>query len=58
MVILNTLFAWLVDAGYLAGNPLSLLRRGQPAFTHLKRRTSTARTTRRSSIGRSSRLRT
>ena len=31
MVILNTLFAWLVDAGYLAGNPLSLARsrRGQ-----------------------------
>jgi integrase len=27
MVILNTLFAWLVDAGYLAGNPLSLARR-------------------------------
>ena len=25
-VILNTLFAWLVDAGYLAGNPLSLSR--------------------------------
>jgi integrase/recombinase XerD len=23
-VILNTLFAWLVNAGYLAGNPLSL----------------------------------
>ena len=32
MVILDTLFAWLVDAGYLAGNPLSLARsrRGQP----------------------------
>ncbi|MGT2453988.1 tyrosine-type recombinase/integrase [Cupriavidus basilensis] len=31
IVILNTLFAWLVDAGYLAGNPLSLARsrRGQ-----------------------------
>ncbi|MGT2455426.1 tyrosine-type recombinase/integrase [Cupriavidus basilensis] len=26
MVILNALFAWLVDAGYLAGNPLSLAR--------------------------------
>ncbi|QOT82061.1 tyrosine-type recombinase/integrase [Cupriavidus basilensis] len=26
MVILNTLFAWLVSAGYLAGNPLSLAR--------------------------------
>lgn len=26
MVILNALFAWLVDAGYLAGNPLSLSR--------------------------------
>lgn len=27
MTILNALFAWLVDAGYLAGNPLSLTRR-------------------------------
>ncbi|MCP3023632.1 tyrosine-type recombinase/integrase [Cupriavidus basilensis] len=26
MVILNGLFAWLVNAGYLAGNPLSLAR--------------------------------
>lgn len=26
IVILNTLFSWLVDAGYLAGNPLSLSR--------------------------------
>ena len=26
MVILNVMFAWLVQAGYLAGNPLSLLR--------------------------------
>lgn len=26
MVILNTLFAWLAEAGYLAGNPLSLSR--------------------------------
>ncbi|MCY0854082.1 tyrosine-type recombinase/integrase [Cupriavidus sp. D39] len=32
LVILNGLFAWLVDAGYLAGNPLSLARsrRGAP----------------------------
>ncbi len=27
MTILNALFAWLVEAGYLAGNPLSLARR-------------------------------
>ncbi|MFL9989017.1 tyrosine-type recombinase/integrase [Paraburkholderia sediminicola] len=27
MTILNAMFAWLVDAGYLAGNPLSLTRR-------------------------------
>jgi integrase/recombinase XerD len=27
MTILNAMFAWLVDAGYLAGNPLSLARR-------------------------------
>jgi site-specific recombinase XerD len=26
VVIINTLFAWLVNAGYLAGNPLSLSR--------------------------------
>lgn len=26
IVILNTMFAWLVNAGYLAGNPLSLSR--------------------------------
>jgi len=26
MIILNAMFAWLVDAGYLRGNPLSLLR--------------------------------
>lgn len=26
VIILNTLFAWLVQAGYLAGNPLSLSR--------------------------------
>jgi integrase/recombinase XerD len=26
MIILNVMFAWLVDAGYLAGNPLSLSR--------------------------------
>jgi hypothetical protein len=34
MVILNVMFAWLVQAGYLAGNPLSLsrqrARRGKP----------------------------
>ena len=28
-VILNTLFSWLVSAGYLAGNPLSLSRQRQ-----------------------------
>ena len=37
MVILNALFAWLVDAGYLAGNPLSLsrqrARRAAPRIT-------------------------
>jgi site-specific recombinase XerD len=37
MVILNALFAWLVDAGYLAGNPLSLsrqrARRAPPRIT-------------------------
>ncbi|MDX6014286.1 tyrosine-type recombinase/integrase [Cupriavidus necator] len=27
MVILNALFAWLTEAGYLAGNPLALARR-------------------------------
>ncbi|MGO4328037.1 tyrosine-type recombinase/integrase [Cupriavidus sp. 2TAF22] len=27
LVIINALFAWLVEAGYLAGNPLSLARR-------------------------------
>lgn len=27
MIVLNTLFSWLVTAGYLAGNPLALLRR-------------------------------
>ncbi len=26
MIVLNTLFSWLVAAGYLAGNPLALLR--------------------------------
>jgi integrase len=26
MVVLNTLFSWLVQAGYLAGNPLALAR--------------------------------
>jgi site-specific recombinase XerD len=34
MVIINVMFAWLVQAGYLAGNPLSLsrqrARRGKP----------------------------
>ena len=29
IVILNTLFSWLVNAGYLAGNPLSLSRQRQ-----------------------------
>lgn len=29
IVILNTMFAWLVNAGYLAGNPLSLSRQRQ-----------------------------
>ena len=29
MVILNAMFAWLVSAGYLAGNPLSLSRQRQ-----------------------------
>lgn len=29
IVILNALFSWLVDAGYLAGNPLSLSRHRQ-----------------------------
>jgi integrase/recombinase XerD len=37
MVILNALFAWLVEAGYLAGNPLSLsrqrARRSKPRIT-------------------------
>ncbi|WP_027819831.1 tyrosine-type recombinase/integrase [Paraburkholderia bannensis] len=37
MVILNTLFSWLVSAGYLAGNPLSLsrqrARRAAPRIT-------------------------
>ncbi|KAI3603394.1 DUF3701 domain (plasmid) [Cupriavidus necator H850] len=27
LVILNALFAWLTEAGYLAGNPLALARR-------------------------------
>ncbi len=35
MVILNTLFAWLTEAGYLAGKPLALPRRGcAPAAHH------------------------
>lgn len=29
-IILNTMFSWLVNAGYLAGNPLSLSRQRQP----------------------------
>jgi integrase/recombinase XerD len=37
IIILNTLFSWLVNAGYLAGNPLSLsrqrARRVQPRVT-------------------------
>jgi integrase/recombinase XerD len=37
MVILNVMFAWLVQAGYLAGNPLSLARqrarRAKPRVT-------------------------
>lgn len=37
MVILNVMFSWLVDAGYLAGNPLSLsrqrARRAKPRIT-------------------------
>ena len=42
MVIINTLFAWLMEAGYLAGNPLSLsrqrARRTKPRITrHLDR---------------------
>jgi integrase/recombinase XerD len=37
-VILNTLFAWLVNAGYLAGNPLSLSRqRGRKAKPRVTR---------------------
>ncbi|MBB5409182.1 site-specific recombinase XerD [Paraburkholderia sp. HC6.4b] len=42
MVILNALFAWLVQAGYLAGNPLSLsrqrARRAKPRVTRLLER--------------------
>ena len=30
MVILNVLFSWLVQAGYLAGNPLALSRQRTP----------------------------
>lgn len=37
MIILNVLFSWLVEAGYLAGNPLSLsrhrARRAKPRVT-------------------------
>jgi site-specific recombinase XerD len=38
MVILNVLFSWLVHAGYLAGNPLSLSRqRGRRAAPRITR---------------------
>ena len=38
MVILNVMFAWLVQAGYLAGNPLSLSRqRGRHAKPRIVR---------------------
>ena len=30
LVILNSMFSWLVEAGYLAGNPLALSRRRSP----------------------------
>lgn len=30
MLVLNSLLSWLVEAGYLAGNPLSLSRRRRP----------------------------
>lgn len=37
MIILNVMFAWMVEAGYLAGNPLSLsrhrARRAKPRIT-------------------------
>lgn len=37
IIILNTMFSWLVTAGYLAGNPLSLsrqrIRRSKPRIT-------------------------
>jgi integrase/recombinase XerD len=38
MVILNALFAWLTEAGYLAGNPLALVRsRRAPAQARITR---------------------
>lgn len=38
MIILNALFSWLVSAGYLAGNPLSLSRqRGRTSPTRVAR---------------------
>ncbi|WP_317919999.1 MULTISPECIES: tyrosine-type recombinase/integrase [unclassified Cupriavidus] len=38
MVILNALFAWLTEAGYLAGNPLALARRRRaPAQARITR---------------------
>ncbi|BDB29586.1 hypothetical protein Tamer19_68420 [Cupriavidus sp. TA19] len=38
MVILNALFAWLTEAGYLAGNPLALARRRRaPAQVRITR---------------------
>ncbi|SPS03047.1 tyrosine-type recombinase/integrase [Cupriavidus taiwanensis] len=38
LVILNTLFAWLTEAGYLAGNPLALARRRRaPAKARITR---------------------
>lgn len=38
MVILNALFAWLTEAGYLAGNPFALARRRRaPTKPHIPR---------------------
>ncbi|KXU84667.1 hypothetical protein CR51_41740 [Caballeronia megalochromosomata] len=38
MMILNALFSWLEQAGYLAGNPLSLSRqRARHPAPHIKR---------------------
>jgi len=37
-VLLNSLFSWLVNAGYLAGNPLALSReRRRPTISRIKR---------------------